>query len=743
MFTVLIASAYFIQNVIGLGLEPTRYGKLKSCITNTIDGVFDEDDSLLFITDESGGFLFPDTIKNPYVITNRYGLKHTENVAKLFMNEQNIVAHFRNRYDAQKALHLFSSFMKWSKKNTFLFITHYAESRRVVSETYKMMCLLHFYNIFIIAYNDYFYPTLLYVDQFAMANQCGEKFQHYIMGDCNTTYKQELPNIFRKYANCKLTVRQPNLLSEDQVRNFAITARKILFVVAERLNTSLRYSYDMIPDSSFDIYTRHVSHDSIIESSSIAFFYNDVVWLVPAPKQIPPILVLKIIFKPLMWVFVILALFLTSLVWWVFAKLFKRGTYTLWCDVFFGVYSITVLGCIQRVPVHLALRFIFISYLIYAIHIQIAFNSNLVRILTVPQYEPHIKNLEELDASNLPVLIINAVHHWIKDIETSVDLHKRIFDKMIPLPIHDYALMVQKGFVNYTMFCFHDEYNSVRLTNDTALEHFVDNSFSGSLKNLDQPIQRLADFSTFYWSSTIYYLGVLIIKGHCKILIRNINDMNIVWKAFAKHQPTFLFMTPFFIRTLWQSKPKNENVDYIKLIDLCGAVMTDHEIIELRKEFPRAKVALGYGSTEAGLVLFSQTKTKNDMEFYQEKVGSTGTVLNGLSYKASYLDNRANVLLPFASECICSSGVDPAIAYGFIYDLKYPEDPCFKCFVGCMVTKAGFFTSDGEPVYVAELDPTNQITQNTRDTCKNETKNIADLCDKLFKYSKCVARYFS
>ncbi|KAF5281429.1 hypothetical protein FQR65_LT14700 [Abscondita terminalis] len=90
-------------------------------------------------------------------------------------------------------------------------------------------------------------------------------------------------------------------------------------------------------------------------------------------------------------------------------------------------------------------------------------------------------------------------------------------------------------------------------------------------------------------------------------------------------------------------------------------------------------------------------------------------LLNSVRLKGAYLDNRANIFLPFASECMCSTGVDPVKAYGYIYDLKYPEDPCLKCFVGCMLTKVGFFTSDGEPVYIQELDPTHQITQNAQD----------------------------
>ncbi|KAF5281434.1 hypothetical protein FQR65_LT14705 [Abscondita terminalis] len=523
MFKILIASLYvmFTQMVTGLQLEPNRYAKLQSCITNTIASVFDEDDSLLFITDKSGGFVFPETITNPQDLHERTKYSSA----------------FSKQIRCAKGSSSIYTIYEMASKNTFLFITNYGDSRRVVTETYKWMCLSNFYNIFIIAYNKDFNPTLVYVDQFAMANHCGEKLQHYTIGYCNNSTKTHgFPKTFRKYPNCKLTVKQPNLLSKNQLRNLAITARGILDVVSDRLNTSLQYSYDMVQDSSFDIYIRHVSHHILMESSSVPFFYNDIVWIVPTSKQIPPLVVLKIIFKPLMWVFVILAVILTSLVWWFFVKIFKRGAYTLWCDVFFDVYSITVLGYIRRVPRHLAFRFIFISYVIYAIHIQIAFNSNLVRILTIPQYEPHIKNLEELDASNLSIFIVDTVRKWLIHTDLSIDLHKRIFDKMKPLPAREYSLMV-KGMdaANYSMFSFHDDYSYTKFKmNQTTLDHFVDNSFSGSLNyvfygNSSVNIQPAFNLVVTYLIET----GVVdhfnkMYNMYCSYFLKNRNPENVV-----------------------------------------------------------------------------------------------------------------------------------------------------------------------------------------------------------------------
>ncbi|KAK4873206.1 hypothetical protein RN001_015235 [Aquatica leii] len=109
---------------------------------------------------------------------------------------------------------------------------------------------------------------------------------------------------------------------------------------------------------------------------------------------------------------------------------------------------------------------------------------------------------------------------------------------------------------------------------------------------------------------------------------------------------------------------------------------------------------------------------------------------------AGYLDIRPSIYLPYASECMCKKGADPDKAYGFIYSLKYPNDPCLKCFVRCSSTSIGYFNSFGEPQDEVILRYAPEVPQQVLDTCRNQTKNELDLCEKLFKYSRCFISYF-
>ncbi|KAK4873369.1 hypothetical protein RN001_015398 [Aquatica leii] len=103
--------------------------------------------------------------------------------------------------------------------------------------------------------------------------------------------------------------------------------------------------------------------------------------------------------------------------------------------------------------------------------------------------------------------------------------------------------------------------------------------------------------------------------------------------------------------------------------------------------------------------------------------------------KTSYLDKRPSMFLPYASECMCETGVDPKKAYDYIYHLKFSNDPCFKCFVKCTLVKIGFYTSDGKVSELVSQLNAQELTQDDFNKCNNTNP---DLCERLYKVSKCV-----
>ncbi|KAK4872972.1 hypothetical protein RN001_015001 [Aquatica leii] len=164
--------------------------------------------------------------------------------------------------------------------------------------------------------------------------------------------------------------------------------------------------------------------------------------------------------------------------------------------------------------------------------------------------------------------------------------------------------------------------------------------------DLNEPFDRIWNFTTFYWCSSIYFWAISVIKGGCKILVPSYNDPNLLWKSITDYNPTFMFITPYELRWMCKYKSSDVIVDSIRTVSIGGGSLPDHELVKYRNLFSKAKVTPEYGSTEAGLILFFQTETEKDLEFYNKKIQSTGSVLNGISYKIVDVDTE-EILGPY------------------------------------------------------------------------------------------------
>ncbi|KAK4872971.1 hypothetical protein RN001_015000 [Aquatica leii] len=164
--------------------------------------------------------------------------------------------------------------------------------------------------------------------------------------------------------------------------------------------------------------------------------------------------------------------------------------------------------------------------------------------------------------------------------------------------------------------------------------------------DINEPYDRIWDASTFYWNCCSVYWAVTIIKGGCKILLSSIDDPKLVWDSISTYKPTYFFLTPYELRFIWKFKPDDVCVDSLRTIALAGGALAEHELIKYRNYFSKAKVGSDYGSTETGILLFFQTDTEKSLEFLKKKLKSSGSVLNGLSYKIVDVDTE-EILGPY------------------------------------------------------------------------------------------------
>ncbi|KAF5301869.1 hypothetical protein FQR65_LT08701 [Abscondita terminalis] len=404
MLKKLFAVLVLLKEAIGLKPFVKQQMELNSCVVHTINNIFNENNSILFVSEVGEEFGFLDEFTNPYAIANTYGVQRPEAITNLFLNNHNVVAHFVHMKELSKFIYFWNVFYRAQSKSTILFIRYFVDLGDI-GGIFIYLWRYNFYNVVVIGYDHNFIPTLYYSDQFAIKNYCGKKFEDYIIGDCNSTKKYQFPPVIRRYPNCQLFDARPQINHFYNVLNLYNSTRSLLQIIRFMLNVTENFP----PTSYLTVILGYFGDDYQAGAFTIPFYYDDVIWSVPIPNLIPPPIVLKVVFKPTLWLLVILALIFTSIAWWLVAKIFKQNTWNNLHGTIFDVFSITMLGSSNNVPVKWALRYAFLGYVIYAIHIQTAFTSNLTQILTTPQYEPYVKNLEDLAHSNLPIFAVDRM----------------------------------------------------------------------------------------------------------------------------------------------------------------------------------------------------------------------------------------------------------------------------------------------------------------------------------------------
>ncbi|KAF5301864.1 hypothetical protein FQR65_LT08696 [Abscondita terminalis] len=432
MLKIIIVMVILSKNAVGLNPEGGDFVKLKNCVAHTIQNIFDKNKPLLFLSDVGGAFPFPDAITNPYAIANKRDSIRPDDFDRIFSNDGNIVAHFVNGSEFY-TFSLLIQLLNRQLENSLLFITRVG-SVNEFERIFKRLWQWNFYNVAVIGYTQ---------------TNADKRFS--ITSWASATRRKNLSSV--AFGGGTQTV---NSLLENPVNDFTNIIRP----------------------------SQHVNFNTEPITIVYTHLYTVCLWCVPPPKRISPLLVLKIIFKPLVWLLIVLAVCLTSLGWWLVYNLFRKTSEIGWSDIFFDVYSITMLASTTRVPVRSALRYAFISYVVYVIHIQAAFTSNLVNILTIPQYEAQIKNLKDLADSNLPILVSEDTNRWLRHIEIKNPLYKTIHDRFVVLNMSSYVSSVRMKYsTNHTSLWFSDDFKTFGRNYQIMSDfYFIDNSISGTIR---------------------------------------------------------------------------------------------------------------------------------------------------------------------------------------------------------------------------------------------------------------------
>ncbi|KAF5280646.1 hypothetical protein FQA39_LY05294 [Lamprigera yunnana] len=254
-------------------------------------------------------------------------------------------------------------------------------------------------------------------DKLHPSNRCGTVANNISRFRCDQVRKNRNSKFFRNYSKCKLTYLYETLFQNVNIEQNYMTEFVLSQIVAT-FNFTLIMKDSKAAITKNDHYVlmlieiRRCKHKLLFCGKS--FIGRSHGWTIPSPKKLGSLEVFKLIYKWNSWILIFLSFVVTCLVWWAISTC-RRST--RFSSSVLDVYSITFTGTVNKLPKCFSLRCLFLTYVIYVIHIQTGFTCNLVKFLSVPQYSV-IKTLQELADSNLPILahrssaklILNMTH---------------------------------------------------------------------------------------------------------------------------------------------------------------------------------------------------------------------------------------------------------------------------------------------------------------------------------------------
>ncbi|KAF5282648.1 hypothetical protein FQR65_LT14244 [Abscondita terminalis] len=509
MYKILLIIILFNEN---LALNIDNGDRLTECVNRVIKRVFQNDETLFL-----ENFDADTAIDNPRIHIN---FEKTVVVFPNYMfHKQNFIVHV-GRSSLHKFLNnLFSSDLFniiYSAESTYVIIT----PAQKVDVLFLLFWELGVTNIVVVSYkNNSASETIRVItsDPQAYENECGNKFAQANVQSCDTSKPIVTPEVLRKYTRCRITYVTQSTdrlgLLKSQVIRFILNTTATFFnaTYSMKQGSSPIDNFSFVPNLLYK--TLNLLRTSIVQR-------EDHVWVVPVPKLIPPIAVLKTVFKIDTWIVILFSYFVTSIVWWLVVKLSDaRIDFSL---ALLNIYSLTLFGSMQRTPSALAVKFIFIAYVVYSVIMQTAFTSNLSKILTVPLYEPSIRNIEELSNSNVTIRMWEDFYREFFAKEKINDtIYTKLRNKMEILSYDDFAqfLLSKTAYRDFAILLKKESVVFFETYANSKIYSIENNTLTGY-----DSVVLIADYGSYFIKPVNKIIGLLYESGLYDKYLKNIES---------------------------------------------------------------------------------------------------------------------------------------------------------------------------------------------------------------------------
>ncbi|KAK4874988.1 hypothetical protein RN001_011410 [Aquatica leii] len=419
---VMAPGHFFIETLNSFirSIDESAYenANLDKCVSKTINQILDESEILAFIYDEYVNVELPKIMDNQYVIARCTGLTSFK-----LERSATYVIHLQTQEllnSTIQFLHLSSFWIdKQSPNGKYLVIIDNQNSLDL-QKIFQFFWDLKIHKVTILTRHNSNNQTSVELHRsnpFSKENVCGAYVNKIHSQDCNNNVSINFSKIYKHLNGCKILFLvsgepQPNLVYTYVFNIFnelAITVNR-KFETKYSINLTELYRIQKQPVIPVSFGFQLLLGYKLFDFSNTVFIHKLLV-AVKGGETISAVKVLFMIFKQEVWIMIVVSIFFTSLALWFISSLNKKQfRISKFEDTWFNVFLATIWGYFATIPKNIKIRYICICYLVYQLHIQTGFTSNLVTVLTSPQYNPGITNLEQLVESNLSVIDASAIN---------------------------------------------------------------------------------------------------------------------------------------------------------------------------------------------------------------------------------------------------------------------------------------------------------------------------------------------
>ncbi|KAF5299458.1 hypothetical protein FQR65_LT01038 [Abscondita terminalis] len=323
-------------------------------------------------------------------------------------------------------------------------------------------------------------------------NHCGKKFNRYEKQNCFDTAPITFEKTIMNYNKCLVMfakfIKKEYSIIKNKYQN---TVNLIVDLVKSVLNTSVVEIYtnqkNYSKDTRYGIGVYEDTYGYDYDGSDV-FFYDDFVWISTEPSESLLLDTFFSAFSAIVWIVIFIVLIAIIIVWCCIIAYNQGKAFT--CQNYFEIcsYGISLMCAvsISKIPRITSLKVLLTCYLIYILHIHIAYTSDIIDNLVVPKFHGLIKSVEELADSDMPIIILEESGLYFEGGHENFSLFNKIKNKIVK--VKQYSPKNYESYKKYfllglrSMYFIERNRQNLPTKNDKFRSHFFSNQITGSFR---------------------------------------------------------------------------------------------------------------------------------------------------------------------------------------------------------------------------------------------------------------------